>query len=777
MPEEKDELIPLLITRGTIIFPGCSTTIDVGRVFSINALNLAMTENDGKIVIVSQINPEENHLNEENIYHVGTLCNISSCREAKGLFKVKLTALTRVRIYDVNFDTKGEDDAFMTKIEVLKSISSGDSTVQASSVDEIINVLQSFGPTTLPPTLVNRLQKGISAEDLVNQLANQFPLALDSKQRLLEENDIIIRLQTISNVLRELKGFDEIENKINERLREQTEKQQKEYILREKLKATQDELNQVTGNDSEDEEDELEKKLQGDTFPEKIKKAIRKSLQKYKQLPTASLESSMEKTYLDWLATMPWKEKTEDNDDLDNVQKVLDEDHYGLEKVKERIVEYIAVKKVTNSLKAPIICLYGPPGVGKTSLAKSVARALGRKFVKASLGGLYDEAELRGHRKTYVGAMPGKIIKGIKNAGVNNPVFLLDEIDKMASSNKGDPSSALLEILDPEQNSVFQDNYLEETYDLSNVLFICTANYLQNIPAPLRDRLELIELNSYTDIEKCNIAFSHLIKKQSEANGLKEGQISFDKDAIQYVIDFYTREAGVRELERQISTICRKAVVELLRNPDEKSIHIDVNKVTQYLGTIKFEYSKKEKNSQVGVVTGLAYTEFGGDILPIEVNAFEGRDNLVLTGNLGNVMKESCSIALDYVKANAKKYGIDPEFFEKHSVHIHVPEGAVPKDGPSAGIAITTCIISCLTNKKVKATVAMTGEVNLRGQALPIGGLKEKSLAASRSGIKTIIIPRGNGKDIIDLPEEVKKKIDIIQMDTVDDALKIAFED
>lgn len=499
-------------------------------------------------------------------------------------------------------------------------------------------------------------------------------------------------------------------------------------------------------------------------------------MQRYKVLPAASLEASMAKTYIDWLVDLPWSIRTEDNDSLENVVKVLDEDHYGLEKVKERIVEYIAVKQMTNSLKAPIICLYGPPGVGKTSLAKSVARALGRKFVKASLGGLYDEAELRGHRRTYVGAMPGKIIKGIKNAGVCNPVFLLDEIDKMASSNKGDPSSALLEILDPEQNIYFQDNYIEENYDLSNVMFICTANYLQNIPAPLRDRLELIELNSYTDIEKLNIAKSHLIGKQEKANGLKEGKLSFDDEAIQYIIDYYTREAGVRELERQISSICRKAVVEFIKNPKLERIQVTVDQVRKYLGTNKYEYSKKEKSSQVGVVTGLAYTEFGGDILPIEVTYFEGKGELVITGNLGNVMKESATIAIDYVRANALKYGIDPKFFESHGIHIHVPEGAVPKDGPSAGIALTTAVVSCLTNTKVKSTVAMTGEVNLRGQALPIGGLKEKSLAALRSGLKTILIPRDNSKDISDLPHEVKSKLEIILMDNVDDALAVAFE-
>lgn len=681
-----------------------------------------------------------------------------------------------MRLKDADLSLNGADDYLKTDFDVIESIDGSDEKNESALMDQIVNLLSHFGGTNLPPSLINRLQKGISAEDLSNQLCHYLLVSPSDKERMLEEANITRRLEFLVGLLEQMKNATEIEKSINRRVRDKTDKQQKEYILREKLKATQDELNEVIGENEDDEENEILQKLDSQDYPEEVRKKIKKELQRYKVLPAASLEASMAKTYIDWLVDLPWSIRTEDNDSLENVVKVLDEDHYGLEKVKERIVEYIAVKQMTNSLKAPIICLYGPPGVGKTSLAKSVARALGRKFVKASLGGLYDEAELRGHRRTYVGAMPGKIIKGIKNAGVCNPVFLLDEIDKMASSNKGDPSSALLEILDPEQNIYFQDNYIEENYDLSNVMFICTANYLQNIPAPLRDRLELIELNSYTDIEKLNIAKSHLIGKQEKANGLKEGKLSFDDEAIQYIIDYYTREAGVRELERQISSICRKAVVEFIKNPKLERIQVTVDQVRKYLGTNKYEYSKKEKSSQVGVVTGLAYTEFGGDILPIEVTYFEGKGELVITGNLGNVMKESATIAIDYVRANAAKYGIDPKFFESHGIHIHVPEGAVPKDGPSAGIALTTAVVSCLTNTKVKSTVAMTGEVNLRGQALPIGGLKEKSLAALRSGLKTILIPRDNSKDISDLPHEVKSKLEIILMDNVDDALAVAFE-
>ena len=776
MSDINKNYIPLLITRGIIVFPGCNEQLDVGRVFSVNAVTASLSDFEGKIIICSQKNPNEENIAENSIYQYGTLCSISSVREQNGFYKIKVLGVSRIKLVNPNFSLTDDKDYMKTDFNFVDVLATEDSKYEETLMNKIVETLSKIATIALPPTIINRLQKGISSEELSNQLCQFFPLRLEDKQRMLEEDSVSKRLEFLLDVLDEMKSASEVEHAINRRVKNRTDKQQREYILREKLRATQDELNEVIGETEENEEQEIARKLEENQYPEEVKKKIKKEFQRYKVLPAASLEASMAKSYIDWLVDLPWYKKTTDNDSLENVVKVLDEDHYGLEKVKERIVEYLAVKKMTNSLKAPIICLYGPPGVGKTSLAKSVARALGRKFVKASLGGLYDEAELRGHRRTYVGAMPGKIIKGIKNAGVCNPVFLLDEIDKMASSNKGDPSSAMLEILDPEQNIFFQDNYIEENYDLSNVLFICTANYLQNIPAPLRDRLELIELNSYTDIEKMNIAKTHLIEKQSNANGLKEGQISFDDEALQFLIDYYTREAGVRELERQISTLCRKAVVEFLRNPELDHINVTIDVVKKYLGTYKYEYSKKEKSNQVGVVTGLAYTEFGGDILPIEVTYFEGKGELVITGNLGNVMKESATIAIDYVKANANKYHIDPKFFETHGIHIHVPEGAVPKDGPSAGIALTTSVISCLTNTKVKSTVAMTGEVNLRGQALAIGGLKEKSLAALRSGIKTIVVPNDNRKDIPDLPHEVKSKLEIVFMNNVDDALEVAFE-
>ena len=565
-----------------------------------------------------------------------------------------------------------------------------------------------------------------------------------------------------------------VEDNISKKVQESAQRNQKEYILREKMKAIREELGE--GNDEEHSEDTILKKLEENPYPEAIKAKVKNELRRYRMMPESSIEASLIMNYIDTIFSIPWFEKTEDDEDLKHVQQVLDEDHYGLEKVKKRIIEYLAVKKMTGTLKAPILCFYGPPGCGKTSLGRSIARALGRKFFKTALGGISDEAEIRGHRRTYVGSLPGRIIHGMIKAGTVNPVFLLDEIDKLGgSSYRGDPSSALLEVLDPEQNFAFNDNFVEEPYDLSNVLFICTANNLDNIPGPLRDRLELIEVPSYTEIEKIKIAKGFLIPKQTKLAGLKEEDIAFDDDSLKCLIEHYTMEAGVRQLERLVASCCRKAVVEILNNPDsEKPIRIGVDKVHEYQGVEIFEGTKKEKENQVGVVTGLAYTDFGGDILPIEVNYFPGKGGLILTGKLGEVMKESATIALDYVRANSKKYGIDDKIFAESDIHVHVPEGAVPKDGPSAGVAITTAIISCLTHTPVDANVAMTGEVTLRGNALPIGGLREKSLAAARSGIKRILVPVDNKKDVEELPEEVKKSLQISFMKTVDDALAFA---
>ena len=490
-------------------------------------------------------------------------------------------------------------------------------------------------------------------------------------------------------------------------------------------------------------------------------------------LPAASGETGVIKTYIDWMMDLPWWQESKDNEDLNLASEILDADHYGLEKIKERILEYLAVKQMTNSLRAPIICLVGPPGVGKTSLAKSVARALDRRFVKISLGGVKDESEIRGHRRTYLGSMPGRFIQAMKKAGTVNPVFLIDEIDKMASDYKGDPASAMLEVLDPEQNSLFSDHYIEEPYDLSKVLFIATANYLENIPNALRDRLEIIELSSYTELEKIEIAKRHLVPKQIKENGLKASQLKIDDDMISFLIRYYTRESGVRQLERVIATVCRKSVLAILKD-NKRSIKVTKKLVKEWLGHEKFEYGKRETKDQIGTVTGLAYTSFGGDVLQVEVNHFEGKGKLVITGQLGDVMKESATIAYDYVRANAKKYKIQPEVFEKNDIHIHVPEGAVPKDGPSAGVTLTTALVSSLSDTPVKANLAMTGEVTLRGNVLPIGGLKEKSMAAHRCGITTIVIPKANVKDLDDVPATVKESVNFVPVERVSQVLDVA---
>ena len=508
-------------------------------------------------------------------------------------------------------------------------------------------------------------------------------------------------------------------------------------------------------------------------YPDYIKEKIEEELRRYDMMPSASSEANVVRSYIDWVMKTPWYQETEDIQDINEVEKVLNEDHFGLEKPKERIVEHLAVKQMTQSLNAPIICLVGPPGVGKTSISKSIARALGRKFVKASLGGVKDEAEIRGHRRTYLGSMPGRIIQSMKKAGVINPVFLLDEIDKMSSDYKGDPTSAMLEVLDPEQNQFFSDNYLEEPYDLSKVLFIATANDLGSIPEPLRDRLEIIEISSYTEQEKLEIAKRHLLTKERELYGLKAEQLNIPDETMMYVIRHYTREAGVRQLERLVAQICRKSVLKILKQGDLE-LTVQVSDLEDYLGKAPFEHTKKLDKPQIGVVTGMAYTQYGGDILPIEVNHFNGSGKFIITGQLGDVMKESASIALDYMKANREKYGLQNIAFDKEDIHIHVPEGAVKKDGPSAGVSLTTAILSAFSNRPVRDDVAMTGEITLRGQVLPIGGLKEKSISAHRSGIRKIIIPKDNAKDIDDIPKSVQADLDIVLADHIDTVLEHA---
>jgi len=763
--------LPLLITRWLVVFPNMTESIEAGRLYSLAAVDQARKVTNSLLFVTSQKDPKVDDISEKDVYEYGTLCRIVNFVAQDKIYRLRVIGSKRVRFSNVRM----EGGTFLADGVIIDDVL-GDKNEETALVRKVVSSLEaspSIG-RDIPKSALGSLSKGVSATELTDTLAAYLPLGLEEKQKLIAEPNVNARLNVLIGVIGEQQEIAEIDEKLNDTVRERAEKQQKEYFLREKMKAIKDELGE--GGDEAESEDSIKEKLEKNPYPDNVKSKVKSELHRFEMMPEASLEASLIMNYIDVLLGVPWFQKTEDNDDLDNVQKILDEDHYGLDKVKKRIIEYLAVKKSTGNLKAPILCFYGPPGCGKTSLGKSIARALGRKFYKASLGGISDEAEIRGHRRTYVGSMPGRIIQGMTRVGTVNPVFLLDEIDKVGGANyKGDPASALLEVLDPEQNFAFNDNFLEEPYDLSNVLFIATANYLENVPAPLRDRLELIEVPSYTEIEKVKIAEGFLVKKQLEANGLKKEDIHFEEDGIKEIIEFYTREAGVRELERLIASICRKVVVSLIKNPNTvRPVKIDAAKVREFLGAEIFEDTKKEKVPQIGVITGLAYTEFGGDILPIEVNYFPGKGGLVLTGKLGDVMKESAQIAVDYVRANAKKYGIDDAVFQQNDIHIHVPEGAVPKDGPSAGVALTCAIISCLTHCYCDNNVAMTGEVTLRGNALPIGGLREKSLAALRSGIKTILVPEANRKDVAELPEEVKKDLQIVFIKTVDDAVKVA---
>ena len=769
MDENLPLTLPLLVTRSLVVFPNTNQPIEAARPFSMKAIEESRDNASSLLFIVSQKDPNIDDPLPEDLYTVGTLCRIISFGDQKQFYRIRVTATKRVAIQSVRI----EDNHYVADGVVLEDLPSdaNETAVIVRNILEQIEQMPSLS-RSFPRQVVSSLSKGLSPTELTDTLATYLNMPNEQKQALLEELDINKRLMLILDVINQAKAVIEIDKKIQNSIQKSTEKNQREYILREKMKAIKEELGEVTPG--EDSEEDILKKLDANPFPEYVKTKVKAELKRYEMMPQASLEASLIKSYIDLIMNLPWYQKTEDNDVLEDAERILNEDHYGLDKVKKRIIEYLAVKKMTGNLKAPILCFYGPPGVGKTSLGKSIARALGRKFFKASLGGISDEAEIRGHRRTYVGSMPGRIISGMRKTGVINPVFLLDEVDKLSTSYKGDPASALLEVLDPEQNFAFNDNYVEEPYDLSNVLFIATANYLENIPAPLRDRLELIEVNSYTELEKIQIAKHFLLKKQMKANGIENKNIKFSDEAFQYIIQYYTREAGVRELERKIAAVIRKIVVEIVKNPNLKVLEVTPADVRKHLGVEIFENTKKEKENQIGVVTGLAYTEYGGDILPIEVNYFPGKGNLILTGKLGDVMKESASIALDYVRSNAIKYGIDSDIFAKNDIHVHVPEGAVPKDGPSAGIAITTAIVSCLTRQPVDANVAMTGEVTLRGYALPIGGLREKSLAALRSGIKTIIVPKENQKAVDELPKEVKEALNIVYMKTVDDALDVA---
>ena len=771
MSEVNETLIvryPLVCTRGVIVFPNQEIVIDVGRAKSCHAVEVAQEQYQGQVVLAAQRDLTVEDPDVNDLYSFGTLCQIKHIRRMDGYLRVKFRGVKRVALHTVVND----ENMMVVDAEVKEDIHQ-DTMEEVALVRKIAKQFEEIETVsqTIPKEMINELAKGVSAQQLADQICQLFPFTLERREELLETLGINDRLYMILQEIESEKELSQIENRINDKVKTRIEEGQKEYYLREKMRAIKEELGDVP--DTEKDVDAIRKRLEENPYPENIKAKVKDELSRYEMLPAASGETGVIKTYIDWLMDLPWWQESKDNEDLNKASEILDADHYGLEKIKERILEYLAVKQMTNSLKAPIICLVGPPGVGKTSLAKSVARALDRKFVKISLGGVKDESEIRGHRRTYLGSMPGRFIQAMKKAGTINPVFLIDEIDKMASDYKGDPASAMLEVLDPEQNEYFSDHYIEESYDLSKVLFIATANYLENIPNALRDRLEIIELSSYTEIEKVEIAKRHLVPKQLKENGLKESQLKIDDDIISFLIRYYTRESGVRQLERVIATVCRKSVLAILKD-NKRSIKVTKKLVKEWLGNEKFEYGKRETKDQVGTVTGLAYTAFGGDVLQIEVNHFEGKGKLILTGQLGDVMKESASIAYDYVRANCQKYKIKPDIFEKNDIHIHVPEGAVPKDGPSAGVTLTTALVSSLSNTPVKANLAMTGEVTLRGNVLPIGGLKEKSMAAHRCGITTVLIPKANVKDLDDVPQTVKESVNFIPVERVSQVLDVA---
>ena len=763
--------LPILCTRGLVCFPHNEINIDVARPKSIKVIEAARNKFSDLLFVTSQIDPKVDNPELKDLYRVGSICALKIIRKNDdGSLRAIILATKRARIREY-YDSLSYPIVEVETIETQSSNFDEESLLLKDLIRKLGDYKRSFS-NNINNIIVSRLNKGASSEEAIDLLSQLSNISFDKKQELLEEIDNSQRIRKLINYLSIDILENEIENEINKKVRESIDKNQREFVLREKMRAIKEELGDTPSK--ADDVENIRKLIEENPYPEHIKERVLDELNRYESMPPASSEAMVIRNYIDWVVKIPWYQATETNYDLSNVEFVLNEDHYGLEKIKERILEYLAVQALTKSNKAPIICFVGPPGVGKTSLAQSIARALNRKFVKIALGGVHDEAEIRGHRRTYLGAMPGKIIQGLKKAGTINPVFLLDEIDKLSSDYKGDPSSALLEVLDPEQNKYFSDNFIEESYDLSQVLFIATANYLANVPLPLRDRLEIIELSSYTEIEKLNIAKNHLVNKSIINNGLTDKKIKFSDEAIIHIIRYYTREAGVRNLERNLTALARKVAVKSIKNSNFRSEKITIKKVKEYLGKEKFDYTSKVKNDQIGIVTGLAWTQAGGDILPIEVTHFEGKGGLTITGSLGDVMKESATIALSYVRANAKKFGINPEIFDKTNIHIHCPDGATPKDGPSAGVTMTTAIISSLTNRKVNSSVGMTGEITLRGLVYPIGGLREKSIAAHRSGLKKICIPIENLKDLDEVPDIVKQELEIIPCTTIDDVLSHA---
>ncbi|WFQ91864.1 Lon protease 1 [Mycoplasma feriruminatoris] len=778
----KDKKLPVVVTRGIFILPTTSKTIEFGRIKSKNALNASAELYNNQIVVVSQESPLEEEPKLDHLFYLGTVADLSIKKVWKdGTISAELNYSQKIKI-----DEFVEEDGIIYAIGTVFEDKLPKTDAQKNKIKELLEELQEKHAFNTSELLLAFNENDFDKlNSLIYQMIDKMPLvSLNTKLLLIQSTSILEKLDLLKELIvnrpkantklnNNLNNNSTVDSEINKKLKDKMDKQQKEYYLREKMRIIKEELDDENSDASQI--DKYKKRLEEEPFPESVKEKILSSIKRIETMQPGSAEVNVERNYVDWMMSIPWWEQSEDIDDLKYAQEILEKHHFGLKKVKERIIEYLAVKQKTKSLKGPIITFVGPPGVGKTSLARSIAEALGKKFVKVSLGGVKDESEIRGHRKTYVGSMPGRIIQALKRAKVKNPLFLLDEIDKMASDQRGDPASAMLEVLDPEQNKEFSDHYIEEPYDLSTVMFIATANYIENIPEALYDRMEIINLSSYTEIEKMHIAKDYLTKKILEEDQLTEDELRFTDEAYDEIIKYYTREAGVRQLERHLATIARKFIVKLL-NGEITNLVVTREVVNEYLGKHIFEHTSKEEESQVGVVTGLAYTQFGGDILPIEVSTYAGKGNLTLTGKLGEVMKESATIALTYVKANHEKFGISKDKFDDIDIHIHVPEGAVPKDGPSAGITLTTALISALSKQPVSKDFGMTGEITLRGNVLPIGGLREKSISAARSGLKHILIPAKNVKDIEDVPQEVQDVLKITPVSKYEDVYEIIFK-
>ncbi|MDQ7232428.1 endopeptidase La [Bacillus pacificus] len=763
-----ERIVPLLPLRGVLVYPTMVLHLDVGRDKSIQALEqAAMDENIIFLAMQKEMNIDDPK--EDDIYSVGTVAKVKQMLKLpNGTLRVLVEGLHRAEV--VEFIE--EENVVQVSIKTITEEVEADLEEKAlmrtllEHFEQYIKVSKKVSNETFA-TVADVEEPG----RLADLIASHLPIKTKQKQKILEIISVKERLHTLISIIQDEQELLSLEKKIGQKVKRSMERTQKEYFLREQMKAIQTELGDKEGKGGEVEE--LREKIEQSGMPEETMKAALKELDRYEKLPASSAESGVIRNYIDWLLALPWTEATEDMIDLAHSEEILNKDHYGLEKVKERVLEYLAVQKLTNSLKGPILCLVGPPGVGKTSLARSIATSLNRNFVRVSLGGVRDESEIRGHRRTYVGAMPGRIIQGMKKAKSVNPVFLLDEIDKMSNDFRGDPSAALLEVLDPEQNHNFSDHYIEEPYDLSKVMFVATANTLSSIPGPLLDRMEIISIAGYTELEKVHIAREHLLPKQLKEHGLRKGNLQVRDEALLEMIRYYTREAGVRTLERQIAKVCRKAA-KIIVTAERKRIVVTEKNVVDLLGKHIFRYGQAEKTDQVGMATGLAYTAAGGDTLAIEVSVAPGKGKLILTGKLGDVMKESAQAAFSYIRSRAEELQIDPNFHEKNDIHIHVPEGAVPKDGPSAGITMATALISALTGIPVSKEVGMTGEITLRGRVLPIGGLKEKTLSAHRAGLTKIILPAENEKDLDDIPESVKENLTFVLASHLDEVLEHA---